>query len=196
MHWRRLLPVLVLAIVCLATAVPAALAEAELPEAASNVCREFFEMIDQNKLKESFKLLTPELQKIETPVLWYGQLSAELGGMGRPGERKLTEVKTIEKFGDLPRGSYTMAVFANPYESHTDAQEQVILAETGGGGYGVVGYRIEYNRWPEAISLIGNGLFVVFFIMALLAFITWLVGRFAQATGKKKATEGGQSKKG
>jgi len=54
------------------------------------------------------------------------------------------------------------------------------------GGWAQAGYETTGEKWPEAIAIIGNGLLLVFAIMALLAFVTWVVGRAVQRAGRKQ----------
>ena len=60
------------------------------------------------------------------------------------------------------------------------------LAE-GHGGWAQVGYEPSNDRWSEAVAIIGNGLLLVFAIMALLASITWIVGRMVQWLDRRQA---------
>ena len=113
--------------------------------------------------------------------------------MGQVDSRKLIRVDKIETFGSLPQGRYLKAVYQTEFQLYPDSQEIVVLAEIQGQGYGVAGYKVEYDRWPEAIKIIGNGLFIVFFIMCLLAFLTWFVGKVMQ---KREASKQAAGEKG
>ena len=54
------------------------------------------------------------------------------------------------------------------------------------GGWAQAGYEPSNDRWSEAFAIIGNGLLLVFAIMALLASITWIVGRMVQWADRRQ----------
>lgn len=109
--------------------------------------------------------------------------------MGDVISRRLSRVEKVDTFADLPRGDYLVAIYETSFSTHPESQEIVVLGATDGGGYELAGYRVRYDMWPEAIDIIGNGLLIVFFIMALLATITWAVGKLIQITSKPEASE-------
>jgi len=158
-----------------------------LPPAAEGLCQELFNLLDQGRLKESYELTSPGFQKLESRESWHGRMISERESIGRAQSRRLIKVEKTSKFADLPEGDYLVAVFETRFDTHPDSVETVVMESAGSGKYGLVWYQVRYNMWPEAVAIIGNGLLLVFFIMSLLAVLTWLVGRIIQTTAKKKA---------
>lgn len=180
--------VLVVFLAGLLLAWPQAWAAAEEPPpAATQAAQSFIQLLDDGKLKQSFALTAPVVREGETEALWHGRMISERESMGDVTSRQFSGAEPVQKFADLPKGDYLMLVFKTDFSTHPGAEERVILADLGNGTFGVVGYKVDYNRWPEAIKMIGNGLFLVFFIMGLLATMTWIVGRLVQGYEKKRA---------
>jgi hypothetical protein len=146
-------------------------------------------MLDQGKLRETFGLTGPVARQTESESSWYGQMSSERESMGEVVSRRLSRVDEVTTFGDLPRGDYLVAVYETSFSTHPESQEVVVLAAMDRGGYELAAYRVRYDMWPEAVDIIGNGLLIVFFIMALLATITWAVGKLMQVTSKPETPE-------
>lgn len=166
---------------------PAMGGASNLPPDAERLCRELFGLLDQGKLKETYELTSPAFQKLESRENWQGRMISERESIGQSQSRRLVKVEKTDKFADLPAGDYLVAVFETRFSTHPDSRETVVMETTGDGRHGLVWYQVRYNMWPEAATIIGNGLFLVFFIMSLLAALTWLVGRIVQSAGKKKA---------
>lgn len=162
--------------------------ETSLPAAAGRVCREFTALMDQGQYRETYSLTAPMIQRFETEALWHGRMASERESMGLVRSRRLVQVKKAEGFADLPRGDYLLAVYETAFAAQPEAQEIVVLTPVK-EGYGLVGYRIRYNMWPEALHIILNGLLIVFFIMTLLACVTWLISRLVRRFEKPEAKE-------
>lgn len=154
--------------------------EPTLPEEAKDLIQTFFLMSDEAKYEETYGLAPSILQKMKTRPVWASMISSDRDRMGEVESRKLIRVERAESFRDLPEGQYLKAVFQTEFSEQAEAEETVVLVKIKDGGYGLAGYKIEYNRWPEAIRIIFNGLLAVVFIMVLLATITWGIGRVIQ----------------
>jgi hypothetical protein len=159
---------------------------AELPPQVDELYQKFFALADQGQLKQTYELLAPLVKAIDTPDLWYGHMASERESMGEARNRVVLQTETVDKFGDLPKNKYLKVVFKTEFPKYGDGVEILIFHQGENGQYGLAGYKIEYNRWPEAVKLIGNGLLLVFFIMGLLAVMTWGVGRVVRMTDRKK----------
>ena len=158
----------------------------ELPQGAQTVAQGFLEMLDQNLLKQSFNKTAKIVQDNDNATLWYGALSSETGPVGTAEGREFLRTETLEKFGDLPKDKFLVAVYHTKFTKQAEAEEHVILHQNPDGSWGVAGYHIEYNKWPEAIRIIIRGIVIVFVIMCLLSFVTWAVGRVMQSIAKKE----------
>jgi hypothetical protein len=181
------------AILCTAlflAAPPLVAAADDPPQSAELAAAQFLEMVDKNLLKQSYELTAETVRRTESPILWYGALSSEVGPVGRAEERKLVGAEKREDFGDLPDGEYLAVIYRTRFAKQPEATETVVLQQDPDGMWGVAGYRVDYNRWPEALRIIGSGLVIVFLIMSLLACTTWAVGRVIQSAEKKKAETG------
>ena len=190
---RYLLICVLLAAATLAGWAPALAQGAEPPEAAKLFCDRFFQFIDQGQYQESFALVAPVMEIKERE---YTQNFSEREALGKASERSLSGAETVETFADLPKGQYLKIVYETKFETQPKAREIVVLDKLDNGEYGLAGYQVLYNRWPEAIRMIGSGLFIVFFIMALLAGVTWLVGRAVQSAEKAKKAREKETKEG
>ena len=179
----------VLTLVCLVALMASpwvALAEdAPIPPEAQQVADHLLEMLDAGKLKESFELASDSIKATDGPALWFGHMESWRGSMGDVKSRKLVGGEIVDKFADRPKGKYLKITFDTEFTAYPKSQEIVVLMEEN-GKWGVADYEAQYNRWPEAVKIIGNGLFLVFFIMGLLAFVTWAIGRLIQS-GEKRA---------
>ncbi|MBW1710346.1 MAG: DUF4019 domain-containing protein [Deltaproteobacteria bacterium] len=163
--------------------------EPTLSEAADKLCQSYLQLIDKQQYSQTYNLITPGLRQAKTERQWGDLVKSVRESVGEIKSRRLAKVEKTETFADLPKGDYLLAVFETSFTGKAETKETVVLAFTE-GGYEVAGYKISYNQWPEALRIIGNGLFVVFFIMSLLAFITWVVGKiFAKAENSNKKEE-------
>lgn len=174
--------------ICAAMMLPAVVLadEVKIPAAADRFCQKYFPMIDQGKFDDSYALAATGLDQKKSGFV--GMVS-EREPMGELKSRKISEVKTVQSFADLPEGEYLMLVYNTEFSKQPETREIVVLLKGEDGEFGLAGYKLEYDRWPEAIKIIGNGIFLVFMIMSLLAFITWAIGRIVQAAEKKKAAQ-------
>ncbi|MFH1136695.1 MAG: DUF4019 domain-containing protein [Pseudomonadota bacterium] len=160
---------------------------AEMPDEAAQVVENLLTLLDQGKFKESYSLASALVTEEITRDTWISKMT-ERAGMGELKSRKPAGVEKIDVFGDLPKGEYLKVVFDSEFSKVEKAQEIVVLHPGPDGSFSVAGYQILYNRWPEALKIMGNGLFLVFFIMSLLAFLTWLIGKIVQAAERKPKT--------
>jgi hypothetical protein len=154
--------------------------EPGLPPEAETLCRLLFQMLDEGSLRETYELTAPLVRTVESAAAWQGQIISERESMGAVVSRSLSHVERLEHYADLPDGPYILAVYDTDFAAHPASQEMVVLVETATGGYGLAAYRVRYNMWPEAVTIILNGFLVVCFIMGLLAAITWAVGKVVQ----------------
>jgi hypothetical protein len=161
----------------------------ELPVGAEKVCGRLFEMLDQGRLRETYGLTGPVARQTENESSWYGQMSSERESMGDVVSRRLSRIEKVDTFADLPRGDYLMVVYETSFATHPESREIVVLDARDAGGFELAAYRVRYDMWPEAVTIIGNGLLIVFLIMALLATITWAVGKLMQVTSKPDVSE-------
>ena len=168
-------------------AVPwAAIAEdAKIPAEAQQVAERLLEMLDAGKLKETYALASDSIKKADTQALWFGHMESWRGSMGDVKTRKLVGAEIVDKFADRPKGQYLKITYDTEFTTYPESQEIVVLMEED-GKWGVADYQAQYNRWPEALKIIGNGLFLVFFIMGLLATVTYVIGRIIQSGEKRK----------
>jgi len=162
----------------------------DLPPGVDQTAQQMLQLLDQGKFAESFALTAPMIKGIETPDTWYGRLVSERESMGEVNSREMVGAENVTHFGDLPKGDYLLVTFKTVFSTHPEAEEEIVFAKTDQGDYKVVGYRTDYNRWPEATKIIVNGLFLVFFIMVLLAVITWLIGKVVVSMEKSRKAAG------
>jgi hypothetical protein len=157
----------------------------KIPPEAQQVADRLLEMLDAGKLKETFVLASDSIKKTDTEALWFGHMESWRGSMGAVKSRKLVGAVIVDKFADRPTGKYLKITFDTEFAAYPKTQEIVVLTEED-GKWGVADYQAQYNRWPEALKIIGNGLFLVFFIMGLLATVTYVIGRAIQSGEKRK----------
>ncbi|MBW2087254.1 MAG: hypothetical protein JRI54_14710, partial [Deltaproteobacteria bacterium] len=100
------------------------------------------------------------------------------------------KVEKADAFANLPEGDYLLAVYETTFTGQAETRETVVLTSAE-DGYKLAAYEFSRNVWPEALRIIGNGLFVVFFIMILLAAVTWAMGKFIQKIENSKKEENG-----
>jgi hypothetical protein len=178
-----------LALLCLIAVLAApwaALAEdAKIPPEAQQIADQLLEMLDAGKLKETYSLAADSMKKSDTQAMWFGHMESWRGSMGDVKNRKLVGAEMVDKFADRPKGKYLKITFDTEFATYPESQEIVVLTEED-GKWGVADYQAQYNRWPEALKIIGNGLFLVFFIMGLLATVTYVIGRIIQSSEKRK----------
>ena len=160
-----------------------------LPANADQVCQDLLKMLDQGRLQETYALADPLIKQTQNADQWHGRMLSERESMGQTISRRLVRIETVQNFADLPKGRYLLAVFRTEFSTQPETEEIVVLIKDKDGGFGVAGYQLRYNRWPEAVRIIINGLFIVFFIMSLLASITWLIGRVIQKTEENKSNK-------
>jgi len=170
------LSVCIIMITCLTLSGSALARDKTLSEAAERVSRSFFQMMDQGLYKQTYSLVPPRLRQIRTERQWANGVSSERESMGDVKSRRLVKVEEAENFLNLPKGKYLLAVYETSFTKQDKATEIMALVRSE-NGYGLAAYKVSYNKWPQALYIIGNGLFVVFFIMSLLAFVTWAMGK-------------------
>ena len=185
--YRRIMAMLLMAAVVVWSVAVVYAQTAEIPPQAEQIGQKFFEMADQGQLKQTYELVAPLIKTINTPELWYGHMVSERESMGEAKDRTLEGMAEVTKFADLPKGQYLEVKYKTNFPKYGPAVEVLVFLKGDNGQYGLAGYKVNYNRWPEALKLIGNGLFLVFFIMGLLATMTWGVGKVVQMTKKKPA---------
>lgn len=154
-----------------------------LPQEAREKADKLIELLDNGQYQDSFELAASVVT--DTPALWHGHMKSWRGSMGEAETRSLEQIESIPHFADLPKGEYLKLTYKTAFTSQPEATEIVVLNKGADGSWGVAGYEVQYNRWPEAVKMIVSGLFIVFFIMILLATITWGVGKMLQKTAKK-----------
>lgn len=177
--------VLLAALLALVLAGGWALAAGELPAQAAKVHAQFLEELDNGAFGQSYALALPRLKEEYNEYRWRTKMRMVRQNMGLLAQRSAPAVERLANYADLGEGEYLRFVHQVDFEKQHAAQETIVLARSGDGYY-VTDYQIDYNKWPEAIKLIVNGLFLVFFIMGLLALITWAIGKFSQRMGKNK----------
>jgi len=185
---KMLFPVLI-CLILLPLSSPAAEEPQALPEKSRDLIQTFLSMTDEARFKETYALAAPTLKKIKTRLGWANLVKSDRDLMGEVKSRQMVRVDQAVSFPDLPEGRYVTVVFQTEFSKQTGVEEMVTLVALESGEYGLVGYELEYNRWPEAVRIIINGLLAVVFIMVLLAVITWVIGRVIQRTENNKAEE-------
>jgi hypothetical protein len=186
MQIKTLIPVLV-CLILLPLSSPAADKPQTLPEKTRDLIQTFLSMTDEARYEETYELAAPTLKKMKTRLGWVNLVKSDRDRMGEVKSRQMVRVDRAVSFPDLPEGQYLSVVFRTEFSKQSEAEEKVTVAAVAGGGYGLVGYELEYNQWPEAIRIIFNGLLAVIFIMVLLAVITWIIGRVIQRAENNKA---------
>ena len=156
----------------------------DLPADALVVVDNFLSMVDQGRYRESYSLASTLVTGEITRAVWASKLT-ERADMGELKDRKRTKVEKIDVFGDLPKGKYLEVSYGSHFSVSGESEEVVVLNHDA-DGYKIAGYQINYNRWPEAMKIMANGVFLVFLIMSILATITWAVGKAVQAAEKNK----------
>ena len=168
---------------------PAAAEEPQAPPEALETAKALFEKLDQGQFAESYALAAPAIGRTKVE---FSHMVSERVSMGELKSRILVKSEATQKFADLPEDKYLMLVYETEFSAQSGTLETLVLLPGADGKYGVAGYHLKYNRWPEAIKIIFSGIGIVFLIMALLATITWGIGRIMQsaASGKKAKEKG------
>jgi len=149
----------------------------EIPDAAQVLCREFFEKMDTGSFRDTYELASPILKARESEAAWHGRMRTERESMGTLSNRRRLSVTRVRDFAGFGSGDYLVAVFETDFSKYPDVRETLVLESNDDRELGVVSYRISYDMWPEAALIIRNGLLIVFFIMSLLATVTWAIGK-------------------
>lgn len=166
----------------------------EMPDAAEALCREFFERSDAGRFQDTYELTAPMLKARESMNSWYGRMRTERESMGTVAHRRKAGVTRIREYEGFGSGDYLVAVFETEFSKYLDVKETLVLQSNGDGKLGIVSYRVTYNMWPEAALIIRNGLLIVFFIMSLLATITWIIGKVVKATDAETTSSEAEAK--
>ena len=157
-----------------------------LPE-AGQAADKLLELLDAGQYQESYALASPVVTI--TPALWKSHMKSRRASLGEVESRVLNKVESVKRFADLPEGDYTKITYLTDFSNQTEASEIVLMNRNKDSLWEIAGYEVHYNLWPEAFKMIGVGLFAVFFIMVLLAIITWTIGRMIQETTKHTETK-------
>ena len=159
----------------------------QLPPEAKQKADKLIELLDAGQYQETYSMASSVVT--HTPALWSSHMQARRAFLGEVESRVVNKVESVTRFADLPEGDYTKITYLTDFANQTEASEIVVLNKGKDSLWGIVGYEVRYNLWPEALKMIGLGLFVVFFIMVLLATITWTVGEVLKKTTKKAETD-------
>lgn len=157
-----------------------------LPEAGQTADK-FLELLDAGQYQETYAMASYVV--IVTPALWNSHMKSRRASLGEVESRILEKVESVRRFADLPEGDYTKITYLTNFANQAEASEIVVLNRGKDSHWDIAGYEVRYNLWPEALRMIGVGLFAVFFIMVLLATITWTVGKVLQKATKKAETK-------
>lgn len=152
----------------------------DVSEKAKKLGQDFFELSDRQEYNRTYELLAPQIKAIKPQAMWVGRMTSERGSMGAVSSRSLSGAEKVSRHADLAKGNYLKLTYDVVFTNQPEAKEILVLMPLKDGQFGIAGYLVEYNRWPEAIKIMVNGLFLVFFIMSLLAFITWAMGKVIQ----------------
>ena len=144
------------------------------------------ELLDAGQYQETYTMASSVVT--DTPALWNSHMQSRRASLGEVESRAVNKVESVTRFADLPEGDYTKITYLTDFANQTEASEIVVLNKGKDGLWDIAGYEVHYNLWPEALKMIGVGLSIVFFIMVLLATITWTVGKVLQKTTKKTET--------
>jgi ABC-type multidrug transport system fused ATPase/permease subunit len=158
----------------------------QLPPEAGQTADKLIELLDAGQYQETYTMASSVVTY--TPALWNSHMRSRRASLGEVESRVVNKVESVARFADLPEGDYTKITYLTDFANQTEASEIVVLNRSKDSLWDIADYEVHYNLWPEALKMIGLGLFVVFFIMVLLATITWTVGRVLQKTTKKTET--------
>lgn len=165
----------------------------EIHDAARVKCSEFLEKLDAGRFRDTYEIVSPLLKARESEASWHGRMRTERESMGTVSRRRRVGVTKVRDYQGFGSGDYLVVVFETDFSKYPDASETLVLESTGDQDFGVVSYRISYDMWPEAVQIIRNGLIIVFFIMSLLATITWAVGKVAkEGDGDTSSSKNGE----
>ena len=158
----------------------------QLPPEAGQTADKLIELLDAGQYQETYTMASSVVTY--TPTLWNSHMQSRRASLGEVESRVVNKVESVARFADLPEGDYTKITYLTDFTNQTEASEIVVLNRNKDSLWDIAGYEVHYNLWPEALKMIGVGLLVVFFIMVLLATITWTVGKVLQETTKKTET--------
>jgi hypothetical protein len=158
----------------------------QLPPEAGQTADKLMELLDAGQYQETYTMASSVVA--DTPALWNSHMQSRRASLGEVESRVVNKVESVRRFADLPEGVYTKITYLTDFANQTEVSEIVVLNKGKDSLWGIAGYEVHYNLWPEALKMIGVGLFIVFFIMVLLATITWTVGKVLQKTTKKAET--------
>ena len=158
----------------------------QLPPEAGQTADKFLELLDAGQYQETYNMASSIVTI--TPALWNSHMKSRRAYLGEVESRILNKVESVRRFADLPEDDYTKITHLTNFANQAEASEIVFLNRDKDSLWTIAGYEVHYNLWPEALKMIGLGLFVVFFIMLLLATITWTVGEVLEKTTKKTET--------
>ena len=159
----------------------------QLPPEARRTADKLLELLDAGQYQETYTMASSVVTV--TPALWNSHMKSRRTSLGEVKSRVLNKVESVRRFADLPEGDYTKITYLTDFANQAEASEIVVLNKGKDSLWEIAGYEVHYNLWPEALKMIGVGLFVVFFIMVLLATITWTVGEVLKKTTAKAETD-------
>jgi hypothetical protein len=158
----------------------------QLPPEAKQTSDRLLELLDAGQYQETYTMVSSVFTI--TPALWNSRMKSRRSSLGEVKSRVLEKVESVRRFADLPEGDYTKITYLTDFADQAETSEIILLNRSKENLWEIAGYEVRYNLWPEALKMVGIGLFVVFFIMILLAIITWTVGKVLQETTKKSKT--------
>jgi len=159
----------------------------QLPAEAVQTADTLMELLDAGQYEETYTMASSLLTY--SPALWNSHMRSRRASLGEVESRVVNKVESVTRFADLPEGDYTKITYFTDFANQAEAFEIVVLNKGKDRLWHVAGYEVRYNLWPEALKMIGVGLFAVFFIMVLLATITWAVGEVLRKRTKKAETD-------
>jgi len=189
----KLLPVLVFAVAFISGPGTVRGQVDPLPPEARRTADRFIELLDAGKYRETHGLTASMVT--DTAPVWHGRMKSHRDRMGEVKSRVLNKAESVKDFAGLPRGDYKQITYATSFAEQAETSEIVLLHKGQDSRWGIAGYEVQYDLWPEALRMMGSGLLVVFFIMILLATITWSVGKVLQRTTEKEETEKEETEK-
>ena len=159
----------------------------QLPSEAEQTAKKLLEFLDSGQYQETYAMASSIV--IVTPALWNSHMKSRRASLGEVESRIIDKVESVRRFADLPENDYTKITYLTDFVNQDEASEIVLLNRGKDSLWYIAGYDVRYNLWPEALKMITVGLFVVFFIMVLLAMITWTVGEVLRKKTKKAETK-------
>ena len=159
----------------------------QLPPEAEQTTKKLLELLDAGQYQETYTMVSSVVT--DTATLWNSRVRSRRTSLGEVRSRVLKKIESVRRFADLPEGDYIKITYLTEFVNQSEASEIVLLNRGKDSFWYIAGYDVRYNLWPEALKIIAIGLCVVFFIMLLLAMITWSVGKILRQTTNKTQTD-------